>query len=160
MIHDRPGAGSQSAAAGSASPARARVRREQLNPTCRSARFAKPGGCEEVWLFLTPDLDGSFQDQLDRTVACYHEALAAAGLSRESAVFRRVFVSDATHQLEAVMASPLGHGGTGADGLDGRGANPVTPRPGVLFCRPVRVVFPYRIPHSWPRSACRNAPDE
>ena len=83
--------------------------REQLFPTCRVSRFRPAeGGAEEVHLFIEPDRPGSFDEQLARLVELYEEALLALGLERETAVFRRCYLSDAANQLSTVMSSPLG----------------------------------------------------
>jgi len=91
------------------------VVREQILPTCRLARFATTDGCEEVHLFVEPDTDGPFADQLERVVAIYHRALETLGLARHTVVLRRCFLSDAANQLEMVMASPLGTAAGGAE---------------------------------------------
>ena len=85
-----------------------RVVREQHSPTCRISQFGPPGRSEEVHLFIEPNSDGSFEEQLGQVVAQYHRALEALDLPRHTAVFRRCFLSDAANQLETVMTSPLG----------------------------------------------------
>ena len=89
---------------------RPRVVCRHLANSCRSSVFGPPGGAQEVHLFVEPEHDGPFEDQLAEVIDLYHGALVTLGLSRRTAVFRRSFVSDAANQLDAVMSSPLGCG--------------------------------------------------
>lgn len=84
--------------------------RKQHGPTCRSSSFRPARGAEEVHLFIEPERDGSFEDQLEQVVAAYHAALESLNLPRQTAVFRRCLISDAANQLDRIMASPLGLG--------------------------------------------------
>jgi len=84
--------------------------RNQHGPTCRSSSFQLEGGADEVHLFIEPETNGSFEDQLRQVVAAYHSALESLDLSRCTAVFRPCLISDAANQLDRVMASPLGFG--------------------------------------------------
>jgi enamine deaminase RidA (YjgF/YER057c/UK114 family) len=87
-----------------------RVVREQPSPTCRISRFGPSAQAEEIHLFVQPQRDGCFEDQLEQVTAQYHAALDSLDLPRHTALFRRCFLSDAANQLHAVMASPLGLG--------------------------------------------------
>jgi enamine deaminase RidA (YjgF/YER057c/UK114 family) len=80
----------------------------QLGHSCRVSTFEPPGRAGEFHLFVEPEHDGAFADQLEELTRIYHEALATLGLSRQSVIFRRCFVSDAANQLDHVMDSPLG----------------------------------------------------
>jgi enamine deaminase RidA (YjgF/YER057c/UK114 family) len=87
-----------------------KVNHTTLGAGCRLASFkpVRDAGAEEVHLFIEPTHDGSFESQLADVTRQYHAALDRLKLSRQSAVFRRCFVSDAAEQQELVMASPLG----------------------------------------------------
>jgi enamine deaminase RidA (YjgF/YER057c/UK114 family) len=87
---------------------RPHVARRQLGPSCRVSAFEAPGGAREFHLFVEPEHDGAFPDQLEELIRIYHEALNTLGLSARSGIFRRCFVSDAADQLDQVMTSPLG----------------------------------------------------
>ena len=88
-----------------------RVIRRQLSPTCKLSTFRSEGGADEVHLFIEPSVDGSFAEQVAEVVRAYDEALETLRLPRPTAVFRRLFLSDAANQLDLVMDSPLGHAG-------------------------------------------------
>ena len=91
------------------------VTHRQLGPSCRVSAFEPPGRAGEFHLFVEPENDGAFPDQLEELTRIYREALDTLGLSRQSGIFRRCFVSDAANQLDQVMASPLGLVGDGGE---------------------------------------------
>ena len=69
--------------------------------------FAGRTGGAEHYITVEPSDDGDFASQLESVTRRYADALRARGLSRESAIFRRILVSDVLNQAEAVNASPL-----------------------------------------------------
>lgn len=77
----------------------------------QASSFVPPGGgAEEVHLHATPAASGGFDEQLRSLEAVYARSLAALGLDGASAVFRRVFLSDAANQEHRVRDSRLGSG--------------------------------------------------
>jgi enamine deaminase RidA (YjgF/YER057c/UK114 family) len=87
-----------------------RVVRERHSPTCRISRFGPREQSEEIHLFVEPYEDGCFEHQLEQVTTQYHAALESLDLPRHTAVFRRCFLSDATNQIDGLMASALGFG--------------------------------------------------
>jgi enamine deaminase RidA (YjgF/YER057c/UK114 family) len=96
-------------------PAQPQVIHRQLGPSCRVSAFEPPARAGEFHLFVEPENDGAFADQLEELTRIYHEALETLGLSPQSGIFRRCFVSDAANQLDQVMASSLGLVGDGGE---------------------------------------------
>jgi enamine deaminase RidA (YjgF/YER057c/UK114 family) len=72
-------------------------------------RFLGANGCEEIFLALEPPRGTApdFAAQLAAVEANYVGALAALGLGAETAVFRRLFLSDALNQAAEAEASAL-----------------------------------------------------
>ena len=73
----------------------------------RRKTFHGANGGAEHFITVTVPPAGSWDEQLATLEARYAAALGAAGLSPESAVFRRVFVSDMLNQAAAVEHSSL-----------------------------------------------------
>ncbi len=69
--------------------------------------FAGRTGGAEHYITVEPSEGGDFASQLDSVTRQYADAVRARGLAPESAIFRRILVSDGLNQAEAVMASPL-----------------------------------------------------
>ena len=69
--------------------------------------FAGRTGGAEHYITVEPADDGDFASQLESVTRRYADAARARGLSPESAIFRRILVSDVLNQAEAVNASPL-----------------------------------------------------
>jgi enamine deaminase RidA (YjgF/YER057c/UK114 family) len=69
--------------------------------------LAPAGGAKELHLTVAPQAAGTFVEQLRSLEAGYALALRELGLQDESAVFRRVFLSDAANQAAVVRASRL-----------------------------------------------------
>ncbi len=69
--------------------------------------FHGANGSAEHFLVVTAPADGTWAEQLHAVEARYAEALNGAGLAPESAVFRRIFVSDVLNQAEDVQRSSL-----------------------------------------------------
>ena len=69
--------------------------------------FAGRTGGAEHYITVEPSDDGDFASQLESVARQYAEAVRARGLSPDSAIFRRILVSDVLNQAEAVNASPL-----------------------------------------------------
>ncbi len=75
----------------------------QQGAMCRSFVGASHVG-EHVFALTAPgELD--FREQIAHIESCYAEAMAGLGLSPETAVFRRVFLSDALNQAEVIRRS-------------------------------------------------------
>jgi enamine deaminase RidA (YjgF/YER057c/UK114 family) len=69
-------------------------------------RFGGEDGGEQFFAVQARG-EGDFASQLAAVVHAYDDAVRAAGLAPESAVLRRVLVSDIANQADAVRASPL-----------------------------------------------------
>lgn len=69
--------------------------------------FTGRTGGSEHYITVEPSDDGDFAAQLDSVVRQYAETLQASGLSPETAIFRRILVSDVLNQDAAVRASRL-----------------------------------------------------
>ncbi len=69
--------------------------------------FAGKTGGSEHYITVEPAGDGDFACQLDSVIRIYAEAVRARGLAPESAIFRRILLSDVLNQEAAVNASPL-----------------------------------------------------
>ena len=67
------------------------------------ASFIGPAGAE-CFLVISPDPDLGFADQLAQIGTRYRAALDAQGLPPETAVFRRLFLSDVQNQIAQVEA--------------------------------------------------------
>ena len=87
----------------------------------------KAGGAEHFFALVAPAHLG-FREQVAYLETAYENALTAQGLGAESAVFRRIFLSDILNQNAVVAASALVRGGDA--GLD---------VPDCLFARPQRL---------------------
>ncbi len=72
------------------------------------SRFAVAGGAEEVHLHVLPGEGPSFEQQLGSLEAMYAAALGELRLDASTAVFRRVFLSDAANQEQRLRLSELG----------------------------------------------------
>lgn len=68
--------------------------------------FESAGGGEHV-IVVEPSVRGDFVTEQAEVATLYAQALRARGLAPESAVFRRVFLSDALNQSEALRQGPL-----------------------------------------------------
>lgn len=77
-----------------------------------SSRFVTVGGDAEHYITIRASAGLSFEKQLAQINELYAEAMRAAGLGPETAIFRRVFLSDAFNQAGTIAASSLG----GAEG--------------------------------------------
>lgn len=80
----------------------------------QASRFRARGGAEELHLSVVGPAGATFERGLAAVEAAYREALGRLDLPPSSAVFRRVFVSDAANQAAAVRGSSLGAAGEGA----------------------------------------------
>lgn len=76
--------------------------------SAHASRFAAAGGVEEFHLHLLPAPGPTFEHQLASLEAMYQAALDELRLDAKSAVFRRVFLSDAANQEPGVRRSGLG----------------------------------------------------
>ncbi|MHA1568573.1 MAG: Rid family hydrolase [Alphaproteobacteria bacterium] len=76
----------------------------------RAARFTGDGGAEEAHLCVTLDGGGDAAAQMADLTQAYRAALADIGLPEETAVFRRIFVSDFANQKKLLAQSELATG--------------------------------------------------
>ena len=83
-----------------------RVRSEALGHGCAVRAFAGPAGTEH-FLTLTPPVELGFAEQVVWLAQHYDDAQRSLGLDPDTAVFRRIYVSDAPNQSPLVRASPL-----------------------------------------------------
>lgn len=72
-----------------------------------ATRFAGATGVQEIHLFVTPTERRDFLPQLKHLTRAYQGALAALGIDEESAVFRRLFLSDPVNQAASLGGSTL-----------------------------------------------------
>ena len=86
----------------------------QLDKGIASRSFRGESGGSEHFISVEVPAGLAFGEQLDLVERRYAEAREALGLAPESAIFRRVFVSDLMNQVQAVRASGLC--GTEAEG--------------------------------------------
>ncbi len=78
------------------------------------ACFSADGGADEIHLSITARPGGDFRFRLRELETAYRYALDTCGIAVDSAIFRRVFISDASNQT-MISESPLvtGSGGFG-----------------------------------------------
>jgi len=69
--------------------------------------FAGQTGGTEYYITVEPSGDGDFACQLDSVIRRYAEVRQSRGLAPETAIFRRILVSDALNQASSVRASSL-----------------------------------------------------
>lgn len=74
----------------------------------RHQEFAGASGETEHFFSLSAPGDMTFREQVERMETLYDESLRAHGLTRESAIFRRVYLSDSLTQAETIRRSFLG----------------------------------------------------
>ncbi len=79
------------------------------------AAFRSSTGATELHISIEPLAMASVDDQLRQLAEAYRIVLAAAGTDATSAVFRRLFCSDPTNQVETLAASPLAQPGHRAE---------------------------------------------
>ncbi len=72
-----------------------------------SCAFKGTNGSTEYFFMIDAPLNGSFADQLRGLQERYARALSERGLGAETAIFRRIFLSDILNQADAVCESPL-----------------------------------------------------
>jgi enamine deaminase RidA (YjgF/YER057c/UK114 family) len=68
--------------------------------------IGRAGGAEH-YIVVQPTADGDFASQLDSLTRRYAQALQTHGLAPETAIFRRILVSDVLNQADSVNASSL-----------------------------------------------------
>ena len=90
----------------------------------KSRQFTGVHGELEQYFIVEPDPSLSFQDQLSSLQTRYEQAIAQAGLPLESAVFRRIFLSDAINQTPFLRTTPIGDDTTNATALSIIGQSP------------------------------------
>ncbi len=69
--------------------------------------FKGSGGDEEYYIAATPPSHLSFEDQLKHINSTYEEAQKSLGLGPDTAIFRRLFLSDVMNQAAAARNSEL-----------------------------------------------------
>lgn len=90
----------------------------------KSRQFAGVHGELERYFIVEPDPGLGFQDQLNSLQTRYEQALAVANLPLESAVFRRVFLSDAINQIPLLRTTPIADDTTDSTALSVIGQAP------------------------------------
>jgi enamine deaminase RidA (YjgF/YER057c/UK114 family) len=76
-------------------------------PNVRHRGFKSPGRENEHFFLVDARPDQTFEQQLDQIEREYDSALSSQGLSPDSVVYRRFFLSDAANQIEVLKKSPL-----------------------------------------------------
>jgi hypothetical protein len=69
--------------------------------------FQGANGTAEHFLMIGAPSEGSFTDQLRGLQERYELVLRQCGLTGDTAIFRRIFLSDILNQADAVCESPL-----------------------------------------------------
>src|SRR3954463_7305014 len=69
--------------------------------------YRGPSGCAEHYIAIEAPGNLSLSRQLDAVAQRYAEALQTLRLSPETAIFRRIYLSDAANQTELVRQSSL-----------------------------------------------------
>ncbi len=72
-----------------------------------TSSFCGKSGGTEHFISVTPPSDASFEDQVAHVDTHYRETVAALGLEPETAVFRRLFLSDVINQAPQIVDSGL-----------------------------------------------------
>ena len=81
--------------------------RADTGRTAAVASFGGDNGSREHYLVVEPATSGDFASQLASVTQQYTELLRTLDLAPQSAIFRRLYVSDVQNQVAAVRASPL-----------------------------------------------------
>jgi enamine deaminase RidA (YjgF/YER057c/UK114 family) len=69
--------------------------------------FSTEAGCDEIFIAIKSTEGASFMEALSELNRFYSDALVAAKLSDETALFGRLFLSDIVNQKDMVAASPV-----------------------------------------------------
>jgi enamine deaminase RidA (YjgF/YER057c/UK114 family) len=78
-----------------------------VNDFTRLSSFSTPSGCDEFFMAIDTQPGLSFIKALDELASNYSLALKHAGLSDDTAVFSRLFVSDITTQKKELISTNL-----------------------------------------------------
>jgi enamine deaminase RidA (YjgF/YER057c/UK114 family) len=81
--------------------------RADAGATTAIRSFAGRTGGSEHYIVVEPSDGGDFAGQLDSVIHGYADVLHSRGLAPESAIFRRIMVSDAVNQAASIRASSL-----------------------------------------------------
>lgn len=79
----------------------------QLGKHVNACTFQGVGGSNEYFITVQAPPDVGFDRQMQMVQQDYAEAQRALGLDAQSAVFRRIFLSDVINQIAPTLASPL-----------------------------------------------------
>ena len=79
-----------------------------IDDTTRCSHFATPSGADEHYLTIPGIAVLPFDTTLEDLTQRYEIALSERGLSDDTVVFFRLFVSDLQNYQAAIIASPLG----------------------------------------------------
>lgn len=79
---------------------------QDANGVSTSSFCGKSGG-EEHFISITPPSDASLEDQIAYVDKHYKETVGSLGLASETAIFRRLFLSDVINQAPAIVNSEL-----------------------------------------------------
>jgi enamine deaminase RidA (YjgF/YER057c/UK114 family) len=83
------------------------VTTESFGDRIQSAGFSTPNGCDELFFAISTTPGLSFASAIEELTRNYNLAISKAGLSDDTALFSRLFLSDIINQKNAVAASPL-----------------------------------------------------
>ncbi|MBN2036161.1 MAG: hypothetical protein JW768_05405 [Chitinispirillaceae bacterium] len=108
----------------------------RVNESILCSRFSSSVGCDECCIAVTTGQDMPFVQALEECAGHYDKALAGLGLSDETAIFSRIFVSDILNQKTALLGSLLYHR------LKNGGVSIIEQKP--LCCGPL-ALFSYHI---------------
>lgn len=72
-----------------------------------TSSFCGTNGGTEHFISVTPPSDASFEDQIAYVDTHYRETVAALGLEPETAIFRRLFLSDVINQTPQIVESGI-----------------------------------------------------
>lgn len=76
------------------------------SPIAHSSFSGSKGGAEH-YIAVSPPPGGTFKEQMDRLGEAYRDAIGALGLGPETAIFRRLFVSDIMNQAPLLRDTEL-----------------------------------------------------
>jgi hypothetical protein len=88
-------------------------------------QFTGSHGERECTFIVKPEVEGSFDEQLSALRTHYENALAETSLPLDSAIFARVFLSDAINQSLRLRATPIVNGHAESTALSVIGQSPV-----------------------------------
>ena len=79
----------------------------RVNSLIKGSSFGTEGGTREYYFSIHSGEEASFQDELDSLYTSYTIAMEQLGLSRETLVFGRFYLSDIANQKTVLRKSPI-----------------------------------------------------